>query len=121
MDKKTPIADLDIVDNDGEYIPKTEFGRRLMAIRREYILSGGKLLNDEELEAEIRERCGDIDDETDLDLVDHKEEYIPKTEFGRELMAIRREYILSGGELLNDEEVETEIRELRGGIDDKTK
>lgn len=37
---------------------KTPLGKRLLQIRREYIESGGELLNEEELEREIAERKG---------------------------------------------------------------
>lgn len=43
-----------------EYVPKTDFGRKLMSIRRAYIEGGGKILNEQEFEAELRVRRGGI-------------------------------------------------------------
>ena len=50
-----------------EYSPKTELGKKLLALRKAYIKKGGKLLNKEELEKEINLRRGGIKfEETDL-------------------------------------------------------
>jgi metal-responsive CopG/Arc/MetJ family transcriptional regulator len=38
--------------------PKTKFGRKLVAMREEYIAKGGKLVTAEEIAAEIRENRG---------------------------------------------------------------
>jgi hypothetical protein len=45
-----------------EYQPRTELGKRLMAIRRSYIENGGRLLNDEELAEKLREQRGGVRD-----------------------------------------------------------
>lgn len=39
-----------------DYRPRTELGRKLLDLRRAYVASGGKLLNDAELDAEIKSR-----------------------------------------------------------------
>ena len=44
--------------------------------------------------------------------------YQPRTELGRQLIALRRAYIQSGGKLLSWEEIEEEVRERRGGVPD---
>ena len=44
-----------------EYHPQTALCRKLMALRRTYIESGGKLLNESEFEAELRTRRGGVD------------------------------------------------------------
>jgi len=44
-----------------------------------------------------------------------EEEYVPRTEFGRELMAIRKRILASGGGLATWEDLEREIAERRGG------
>lgn len=49
-------------------------------------------------------------------VVDH---YRPRTELGRQLVELRRAYILEGGKLLNWEELDEEIRERRGGVVDE--
>jgi hypothetical protein len=41
-----------------DYEPRTEFGKKLMALRRAYIDNGGVLLNDDALEAELSTRRG---------------------------------------------------------------
>jgi len=40
--------------------PKTEFGRRLLALRKAYVEGGGRLLDRAALEAEIQERRGGV-------------------------------------------------------------
>lgn len=40
--------------------PKTEFGKRLLALRRAYVEKGGKLLADDELDEELRQRRGGV-------------------------------------------------------------
>jgi len=45
------------------YQPKTELGRKLIELRRAYIESGGKLMTQDEILAEVRQRRGGIDDE----------------------------------------------------------
>jgi hypothetical protein len=46
---------------ENEYQPRTDFGRKLMALRRTYIENGGILLDEAALEAEIRARRGGVD------------------------------------------------------------
>lgn len=48
-------------------------------------------------------------------VVDH---YQPRTELGRELIALRRAYILGGGQLLSWDELDKEMQERRGGVTD---
>jgi hypothetical protein len=43
-----------------EFEPKTEFGRKLKALRAEIIASGLPLLSDEEAERELAERRGGV-------------------------------------------------------------
>lgn len=43
-----------------EFKPKTELGRRLLALRRSYLEQGGQLLDAEALSRELRERRGGI-------------------------------------------------------------
>jgi Arc/MetJ-type ribon-helix-helix transcriptional regulator len=40
--------------------PKTQFGRKLLAMREAYVAKGGKLLTAEEIAAEIRENRGSM-------------------------------------------------------------
>lgn len=42
------------------YRPRTELGRKLIALRRAYITTGGQLLNGEGLDAEMRLRSGGV-------------------------------------------------------------
>lgn len=50
-----------------EYIPRTELGRKLMALRKKAIANGMKLLSEEEGLEEARRRRGKLeDDETDV-------------------------------------------------------
>lgn len=42
------------------YQPRTELGRKLIALRRANILAGGKLLSNDELDEEIRRRRGGV-------------------------------------------------------------
>jgi hypothetical protein len=48
-----------VVDN---YKPRTELGRKLLALRRAYVMSGGKLLDGEAMDAEMRLRRGGVAD-----------------------------------------------------------
>jgi hypothetical protein len=45
------------------YEPRTEVGRRLLEARRAYIESGGKLMNWDEVDEEVRRRRGGVTDE----------------------------------------------------------
>ena len=45
------------------YQPRTELGRRLIELRRAYIESGGKLMTQDEILAEVRQRRGESDDD----------------------------------------------------------
>ncbi len=58
-DVPPPIHDL-VVEN---YRPRTPLGERLLALRREYLNSGGTLLNWDELDDEMRSRRGGVADE----------------------------------------------------------
>jgi hypothetical protein len=44
------------------YQPRTELGRKLIDLRRAYILGGGKLLSWDEVAEEVRERRGGVSD-----------------------------------------------------------
>ncbi|CDQ09981.1 protein of unknown function [Acidithiobacillus ferrivorans] len=44
--------------------------------------------------------------------------YQPRTALGKKLIALRREYILNGGQLLTGPELANELRLRRGGIQD---
>jgi hypothetical protein len=44
------------------YRPRTELGRKLLAIRRAYVLAGGRLIDGEALDAEIALRRGGVAD-----------------------------------------------------------
>lgn len=45
--------------------------------------------------------------------------YVPRTDFGRELMAIRARIVASGQPLLSWDELEREVAERRGGTVDE--
>jgi hypothetical protein len=47
-------------DATAVFVPKTEFGRKLLAIREAAIKEGMKLLTDDEVIAEVRARRGDV-------------------------------------------------------------
>ncbi|WP_295386120.1 hypothetical protein [uncultured Thiodictyon sp.] len=44
------------------YQPRTELGRKLIELRRAYVRGGGKLLSDDELDEEARQRRGGVAD-----------------------------------------------------------
>ena len=44
------------------YVPRTELGRRLLALRRTYVQGGGRLLSWDEIDAEVRLRRGGVTD-----------------------------------------------------------
>lgn len=46
------------------------------------------------------------------------EQFKPRSELGRQLLALRRKYVENGGKLLTLDEIEAEVRELRGGVRD---
>ena len=48
------------VEDDIDFVPTTEFGRRLLELRRRAIASGQPLLTREELERELAERRGGL-------------------------------------------------------------
>lgn len=47
-------------DESSDWKPKTPYGRRLLALRQEFIKSGGKLLSPEEISEELRQRRGGL-------------------------------------------------------------
>lgn len=55
-----PVVHDSVLD---DYQPCTELGHRLVALRRNYLQSGGKLLTWPELDAEMRRRRGGVADE----------------------------------------------------------
>lgn len=55
-----PLTGDAVVDH---YQPRTELGRRLIGLRRAYIESGGKLMTQDEILAEVRQRRGESDDD----------------------------------------------------------
>lgn len=51
----------------GGFIPRTELGKRLVALRNKAIATGMRLLNEEEILEEVRRRRGELEnDEADL-------------------------------------------------------
>ena len=48
-----------VVDN---YLPRTELGRKLLALRRAYVTTGGHLLDGNALDAEVQLRRGGVVD-----------------------------------------------------------
>lgn len=48
-----------VVDN---YLPRTELGRKLLALRRAYVTSGGQLLDSDALDVELQLRRGGVVD-----------------------------------------------------------
>jgi hypothetical protein len=45
-----------------DYQPKTELGRKLLALRRAYLAAGGQLLSPAALDEELRSRRGGVSD-----------------------------------------------------------
>jgi hypothetical protein len=56
VDAEAPTGDT-VVDT---YQPRTELGRKLIELRRAHVQAGGKLVNWDEIDAEVRERRGGI-------------------------------------------------------------
>ncbi len=44
------------------YQPRTELGKRLLALRRSYVMAGGRLLDPDALDEEARLRRGGVSD-----------------------------------------------------------
>jgi hypothetical protein len=44
------------------------------------------------------------------------DDYRPRTELGRDLLALRRAYVRDGGKLFSWEEIEAEVADRRGGV-----
>ena len=60
--KKKEQGDIDVATCEPEaYVPKTDFGRRLLALRDAAIKDGMKLMTVDEILQEIRDRRGDSD------------------------------------------------------------
>jgi len=55
-----PLTGDDVVDH---FEPKTDLGRKLIALRRAYVQGGGKLQSLDEINAEVRERRGGVADD----------------------------------------------------------
>jgi len=60
LDSNPPADDPE--DRYVKYVPKTEFGRRMLELRRAVEASGVKMLTREEVRAEVRARRGGVDD-----------------------------------------------------------
>ena len=45
------------------YQPRTDIGHKLLALRRAYLESGGKLMTWDEIDEEVRRRRGGLEDE----------------------------------------------------------
>ena len=58
---REPPANPQPGNDDTDFVPTTEFGRRLLELRRRAIAAGQPLLTREELEREIAERRGGVD------------------------------------------------------------
>lgn len=56
---QTAITGDAVVDN---YRPRTELGRKLLALRRAYVTSGGQLLDGDALDVEVQSRRGGVVD-----------------------------------------------------------
>jgi len=48
------------IDPTAPYVPRTELGRRLMALRQEIVRSGAPLLDWDDIEREVAERRGGV-------------------------------------------------------------
>ena len=59
-DHLCPQSESDVSET---FQPKTEFGRRLLALRRAYVESGGPLLDADTFERELLQRRGGVSDE----------------------------------------------------------
>jgi len=56
-----------LINKSDIYAPKTEFGKRLVALRRKAIASGLRLLTEDEILEEVKQRRGEFEElETDL-------------------------------------------------------
>jgi hypothetical protein len=49
-------------DSLSDYQPRTELGKRLLALRQAYVTSGGRLLSADALDEELRSRRGGVGD-----------------------------------------------------------
>jgi hypothetical protein len=59
--------DSHLVENKTEFVPRTDFGRRLAALRNEAIASGMRLLTQDEVLEEVNRRRGEVtDNDTDI-------------------------------------------------------
>lgn len=50
-------------DSLPDYQPRTELGKRLLALRRSYVANGGRLLSADALDEELRSRRGGVSDD----------------------------------------------------------
>lgn len=58
----SPSISAPIQDWTHEFRPKTGLGKRLLALRQAYVASGGRLVSAAELDDELRQRRGGVDD-----------------------------------------------------------
>ena len=53
-----PHEEIPLDEVTANFVPKTEFGRRMLALRAEIVRSGIPMLSDDDLDREIAERRG---------------------------------------------------------------
>jgi len=82
------------------YQPRTDLGRKLIALRRANVLEGGKLLSGDEFDNEMRERPGGV------------------SELGLRLLAIRRRALAQGMKLDSVDDILDEVRQGRAEAGD---
>jgi hypothetical protein len=68
MPEQQPLTQTDVQTLTGDEVvdhfqPQTDLGRKLIALRRDYVLGGGKLLSMEAINEEVRERRGGVADD----------------------------------------------------------
>ena len=65
--KKEPLLEAVSTECAGGFIPRTELGKRLVALRNKAIATAMRLLDEKEILEEVRRRRGEIEnDEADL-------------------------------------------------------
>jgi len=102
--------------------PRTELGRKLVALRHNYVEGGGKSMTVDEIMAEVRVGRGGAEETLDVSSTSNPRSTTKRSPIGSSTneiadlaRAVREAYLASGGQLMGPDEIAAEVRLRRSG------